>query len=148
MELIFAQSWSKWNWYLLKIEGKSRKNLVKVRDKRWSKLPKVMKWFAILTILKLLSCLLWKNCKPCLPWSKNFEYAYVSPDNFFYYAYASPENSFHPPPPLRRQHFWEKFVRLDQNPRKCDDTPSRRPWKKFNLSHLKWELEIVLRTFM
>ena len=38
MELIFA-----------KIEGKTRKNLVKVWDIRWSKLLKVMKWFALLT---------------------------------------------------------------------------------------------------
>jgi hypothetical protein len=37
---------------LLKIAGKTRKNLVKVWDKRWSKLPKVMKWFAISTIFK------------------------------------------------------------------------------------------------
>jgi hypothetical protein len=35
---------------LLKIEGKTRKNLVKVWDKRWSKLLKVMKWLAILPI--------------------------------------------------------------------------------------------------
>ena len=34
MEVIFAQSWSKWNRYLLKIEGKTGKNLVKVWDKR------------------------------------------------------------------------------------------------------------------
>jgi hypothetical protein len=34
MELVFAQSWSKWNWYLLKIEGKTQKNLVKVLDKK------------------------------------------------------------------------------------------------------------------
>jgi hypothetical protein len=34
MEVIFAQSWSKWNIYLLKIEGKTGKNLVKVWDKR------------------------------------------------------------------------------------------------------------------
>jgi hypothetical protein len=59
--------------------------------------------------------------------------------NFFDYAYVSPENFFYlPPPPPRRQHFREKFVRLGQNPRKCwskhDDTPpppmlmaSRRP---------------------
>jgi hypothetical protein len=33
MELISAQSWSKWNWYLLKIDCKTRKNLVKVWDK-------------------------------------------------------------------------------------------------------------------
>ena len=24
-----------------------------------------------------------KNWKPCLPWSKKFQYAYVSPENFF-----------------------------------------------------------------
>jgi hypothetical protein len=34
MEVIFYQSWSKWNRYLLKIEGKTGKNLVKVWDKR------------------------------------------------------------------------------------------------------------------
>jgi hypothetical protein len=44
----------KWNRYLLKIEGKTRKNLVKVLDKRCSKLLKVMKWLAMLTTLKLL----------------------------------------------------------------------------------------------
>jgi hypothetical protein len=26
MELVFAQSWSKWNWYLLKIEGQKSVN--------------------------------------------------------------------------------------------------------------------------
>jgi hypothetical protein len=45
----FDQSWSN----KVKIEGKTRKNLVKVWDIRWSKLFKVMKWFALLTILKL-----------------------------------------------------------------------------------------------
>jgi hypothetical protein len=30
-----------------------------------------------------LLCLGWKNWKPCLSWSKNLEYAYVSPENFF-----------------------------------------------------------------
>jgi hypothetical protein len=44
-----------------------------VLDKKWSKLLKVMKWLAILTILKLF-----------------FDYAYVSPETFF----APP-----PPPP-------------------------------------------------
>ena len=39
---------------MLKIEGKTRKNLVKVLDKRYSKLLKVMKWLAILTTLKFL----------------------------------------------------------------------------------------------
>ena len=53
MKLLFAQSWSNWKWYLLKIEGECRKNLVKVWDKRWWKLLKVMKWFAILTFFKL-----------------------------------------------------------------------------------------------
>jgi hypothetical protein len=57
-----------------------------------------------------LLCLRWKNMKSCLSWSKNFECACVSPENFF------------DPPPLplpRGQHFREKFVRLGQNPRKC-----------------------------
>ena len=36
---------------------------------------------------------------------------------FFNYAYGSPENFLDPPPP-RRQHFREKFVKLGQNPRK------------------------------
>jgi hypothetical protein len=53
-----GQSWSK---YLPKvgqngtdIRLKLKKKLVKVWDKRWSKLSKFKKWFAILTILKLL----------------------------------------------------------------------------------------------
>jgi hypothetical protein len=79
-----GQSWSKWNWYLLKIEGKTRKNLVKAWDIRWSKLLKVMKWFALLTILKLQLRLRWKNRKHCLYWSKIFEYCYISPEKFFW----------------------------------------------------------------
>jgi hypothetical protein len=37
-----------------------------------------MKWFAILTVLKLLLCLWQRNWKCCLGWWRNFEYAYVS----------------------------------------------------------------------
>jgi hypothetical protein len=44
---------------------------------------------------------------------ENFEYAYVSPENVSDYAYVCRENFFTAPPP--RQHFWEKFVRLDEN---------------------------------
>jgi hypothetical protein len=50
MEVIFGPSWSKWNCYLLKIECKTGKSLVKVWDKRWSNLPKVMKWLALVSI--------------------------------------------------------------------------------------------------
>jgi hypothetical protein len=104
--------------------------LVKVWDKRWSSCWKLFKLLAILTILKLLLCLRWKNWKPCLSWSKNVHYAYVSPENFFWLCMLMlvGKNVFDlPPPPPRRQHFREKFVPLGQNPRKCwskhDDTP-------------------------
>jgi hypothetical protein len=59
-----GQSWSKWNWYLPKV-GQNGTDIclklkvklgkiwsIKVLDKRCSKLLKVMKWLAILTILK------------------------------------------------------------------------------------------------
>jgi hypothetical protein len=58
-----GQSWSKWNWYLpkvgqngtdicLKLKVKLGKIWSKFWIKRCSKLLKVMKWLAILTILK------------------------------------------------------------------------------------------------
>jgi hypothetical protein len=84
MELIFAQSWSKWNLYWLKIEGKTRKILVTVWDKRWSKSVKVMKWFAInCNSFKAFVMFALKNWKSCLFWSENVEYSYVSPEIFF-----------------------------------------------------------------
>jgi hypothetical protein len=73
-----------------------------------------MKWFAI---LKLLLCLRWKNWKPCLSWSKNFEYAYVRPETIFLSMFMLDWKIFLTSP--RRQHVREKFVRLGQNPRKC-----------------------------
>jgi hypothetical protein len=62
---------------------KFKVKLGKIWDKRWSKLPKVMKWFAISTIFKLLLRLRLKNRKFCSSWSKNFEFAYVGPEKLF-----------------------------------------------------------------
>ena len=79
---------------MLNIEGKTRKNLVKVLDKRCSKLLKVMKWLAILTTLKLLfvcgekigslAYLRRKILNLLMLVRKIFlDYAYVSPETFF-----------------------------------------------------------------
>ena len=94
---------------MLKIEekfGKTGGNLVKVWDKRWSKLPKVLtEWFAILTILKLLLRLRLKNLKFCSSLSKNVEFAYVSPENFF-------DLTTPPPPPPVDNIFMKNFYDL------------------------------------
>jgi hypothetical protein len=55
---------------------------------------KVMKWFAILTILKASVTFAMKNWKFCWSWSKNVEFGYVGPENFFDNAYVSPEKCF------------------------------------------------------
>ena len=139
-----GQSWSK---YLPKVGQngtdiclKLKKKLVKVWDKIWSKLSKFKKWFAILTILKLLLRLRWKNWKFCSSWSKRlvrkifFDYSYVSPENFF--DLTSP----------RRQHFQEIFLRLGQNPRKGwskhDDTPPPPNVDGFATSLLRGERQV------
>jgi hypothetical protein len=50
---------------------------------------------------KAFVCLWLKNWKPCLFSSKNLEFAYVCPENFFGHAYVSTETFFDltPPPP-------------------------------------------------
>ena len=75
-----------------------------------------------------------KNWKPCLSWTKNSEYGFFSPENFFLTMIM-----------LVRKIFlttWSKFVRLGQNRTKClskhDDPPmlmaSRRPHPFHTLS--------------
>jgi hypothetical protein len=57
---------------LLKIEGKTGGKLIKVWDKRWSKLPKVIKWFAILTILRLFVTFAMKKLEVLLILAEKF----------------------------------------------------------------------------
>ena len=79
--------------------------------------------------LKAFVMFLVKNWKPCLSWPKNFEYAYVSPENSFRLQMLILVRKIFLTSP--RQHFRGKFVRPGQNPRKCwskhDDTPPPPP---------------------
>jgi hypothetical protein len=94
---------------LLKIEGKTGKDLVKVWDKRWSKLPQILnfnsfKSFVTFAIKKLEILLIFvENFLRMLGRKNFFHNASISPENFFYYAYISRENFFDltsSPPPL------------------------------------------------
>ena len=83
---------------MLKIEGKTGKNLVKVWDKRWSKLPEVMKWFAILTILSFCYVCDEKIGSVAQLGRKILNLLVLARKKFFDNAYVSPEKFFGPPP--------------------------------------------------